>query len=304
MTIQDFLNTYDFPTEEVGLIKNAVAYWESIHLGQKVNITVKEEITNGGALYTKGPPNLGITIKTGSGGRFPVINIGGNRYTFAQYDNKLGPVHEMGHAVLELLGIGKYETDELRIAILAKATKQANGDMKLLRRMLLGIENGWSTPEQVAYAKESTASFENLYNLQRNFRNMTGLSNNPEVQRRGYRYIGEWETSQTSTLPNRKSLLEDGKNVGLLGNQLNNEFIGGEGSDYIDGANGDDILYGDGFDTSETDKNGNTLETVDDDILFSDEGKKDIIIGGKGKDKLHVETTRRNYAPAVESPLL
>ncbi|EIF50430.1 calcium-binding protein, partial [Sulfurovum sp. AR] len=286
MTIQDFINKYpQIPNEEAQLLKDAVAYWESKNPGQTYTIDVTEEATNGGASYSGHPPKPSLVIKTGSGGRVPVLSVDG-KITFFQYDNMVGAVHELGHAILDLLGIGDAtDKDELRNAVLAKAARQANGDMELLTRMLLGQENNWSVSDQEMYAQEPTASYENMYNKSRDFRNMVGLSNNPDIQRRGYSRLNNWTPAgaDSFTGKNRSTNLNDGDNVSLLGNQLSNSFVGGAGDDYIDGGDNDDILRGDGYFDEYS-----FAESLKD-ALAENGGGDDTIIGGEGRDTLYGE---------------
>jgi len=282
MTIQDFLNTYSqIPYEEAKLLKDAVAYWQSKHPGQIVTISVTTKAIDGGAVNTGTPPNLAMDIRSGSGGRVPVVTIDG-KPTYFQYDNMVGPVHELGHAILQLLEIDDVNEDELKVAVLAKASTDAKGDMELLKRMLLGKENKWSISEQQKYAQEPTASFENIYNSNRKFINDVGLSSNPDIQRRGYARIGEWYSTQGDnthhTGNTRLDNLAQGISVALLGNQLSTTYYSGAGDDYLDGGSGDDVLYGDGIDD---------FGEFDEDILNSSIGGNDTLIGGAGEDRLY-----------------
>ena len=287
MSIEDFINKYpQIPSEEAQLLRDAVAYWEGLNPGKTVTISVTETAKNGGATYSGGLPNMSMEVRTGSGGRVPVKTLDG-RFTYVQYDNMVGPVHELGHAILDLLGIHT-DDEELRIAVLAKAAKVAQGDMELLKRMLLGQEGNWSVSDQKRYAQEPNASYENMYNNSspRNFSNLVGLSGNPDIQRRGYAQLDNWDNPNAwagnFSGSNRSQHLIDGDNMALLGNQLANYIISSDGHDYIDGGDGNDELYGEGFEDSI-----NGVDVFLEENLYEYSTGNDTIIGGLGKDYIH-----------------
>lgn len=259
MTFKEFVKSTNYSYMPQGLKDTlslaAEAY--KIKNGVEPTIDVITHNGDGGASWGLDGSDYKLHVYTGSGGIYPVQSIDG-KPTFAQYDNMVGLVHEPGHILLNLLGVGTSvndhdERDEINIAVLALAVSTANGDLEKLIRMMLGTEAGWSETEKIAMADSWTASYENYYNnLNRDFSGMTGLSENPDVTRTGYVVDREWKTGKNSNYQNlrRQNLIINGDDVSLLGNQLSNKIYSGIGNDYIDGGAGNDYLYGEGYDFS------------------------------------------------------
>jgi len=212
--------------------------------------------------------------------------------TFAFYDQYSVFVHELSHYILELLGeIYGFDFDDTRIgqnaelnqAVLAKAYVLANGDLDKVAEFLKPQDwatnpNGWTTSLKLQKASEADASFENLFNNNRNYYSeVAGISNvSEDLQRVGYQthdatgYAdGTWHNFGGGLGKNVSgnyayALNKNSERMVILGNQYSNFITGTSKADYIDGGNGDDTLFG-----------GNG------------QGKDDILIGGNGRDTLY-----------------
>lgn len=136
MTVFDVLNKYAMPAHEAAILWEAVAYYERNHSGITVDFTFIVQEAPGKAdtksLETAGKITIFVPTPYHNGGRVPVADVdGGTNNTFLIYDDAVGPVHELGHAILALIGVGNLEaTDELNIAVLAAAAAEAIGSGK------------------------------------------------------------------------------------------------------------------------------------------------------------------------------
>jgi hypothetical protein len=168
----------------------------------------------GGATGETQPGTFAVRLPSPGNGidRVPVGGIPGwGDTTFLTYDTALAVPHELSHVILGLLGVGG--TSELDVATLAyvgkqaigAATNQDTGEIDLNRvavelRVLYGYikdeegnlidENGQpnkrvlSTEQKLFMARESGASYENIFNSERNFYSeVAGLSQVPERYR-------------------------------------------------------------------------------------------------------------------------
>ena len=143
-----------------------------------------------------GAPNFRIEIPTTVGtGRLPVGNN-----TFILYDRDVALVHEIQHAILRLMyQIGDTELDgsipeETNISVLSAAYNQAivntvSGD-SVLDELIDILNTGWNYQRKISIAMNPTASFENRFNLDRNYLvNISGISINNTLSRVGYHTI-------------------------------------------------------------------------------------------------------------------
>ena len=257
-----------------------------------------------------------IFIPKGDGGMVPGIDLTGENNTFINYDRFAGLTHELGHVILRLLGVpndeANYLTEELNNAVLAEAVRKSNGNVTKLRQFFINddnrafllekanerlkyLEDNDASEEEILIAKENileiqtangpsyartpVGSFENIFNNNRNYTELAGISTNTTLYRTGYatherfgygiNQDQEWTTVPAGTAEDvegsYKDLLLFDDNVTFLGNQYNNQLTGlhggSGGNDYLDGGNGNDTL------------NGN--------------GGIDILIGGAGEDRLY-----------------
>jgi len=141
----------------------------------------------------------------------------------------------------------------------------------------------WSDDYKLEIARTVNASFENVFNLNRNLFDVSGLSGDTGFNDAGVMYrtgyashenVGvdeEWTSFSAGEAKgivpgNGQTLIFEDKDIAWLGNQYNNNLTTGGGDDYIDGGKGDDVLVG--YD------------------LIDEHDGKDTLIGGEGSDRL------------------
>lgn len=139
---------------------------------------------------------------------------------------------------LNLYGIDALTTEEY---ILRKATIERSIET-------FTSSTGWSKSNRVEVANSSRASFENAFNLDRNYVSLSGISSSDNLYRTGYVthnaidvFDKQWKTYNSGVvthnnapLGNLWELIDNKKSATLLGNQFNNEsLITGDGDDYI-----------------------------------------------------------------------
>jgi len=265
-------------TEDIiSLFSNQDALPEEFKILLRIlNLEVNIEYEAGkGAVYNSG--NTTLTIPTQSGPGILPMNSQFGYITFHQYDYESGAIHELGHAVIDELGISNSEIEELNNAILAAATREVIQTIKresyttekeyvddfkdALRLILTGFddEEKWTPEYKLQIARTPDASFENAFNLNRDLFEVSGLSGNDFLYRTGYAThedVGvnaEWTTFAAGTAKgivagNGLTLInnaEEGEEgIAWLGNQYDNSLETGNANDYIDGGHGSDTLDG------------------------------------------------------------
>ena len=293
-----------------------------------------------------------ITIPGTNAGGFiatqDIIGSDADNNTFRQYDYEVAIVHELSHVILQLLSNDDYiASNELDLAVLAAAVQKTTYnpitepiEFAVELKKILGISKGeleknseygtiydaasfgWiSNDAKIEQANLPNSSYENIYNISREYTAISGLSGvTAELYRNGYGvhpgYLLDEADKHWYSIPagqgedydgHYKNLLFFGENVAMLGNQYGNTIATGTGNDYIDGGNGNDILRGEagedtliggagedrlygggGNDTLYGDKSDNTTPTDvnNNDDLYGGSGD-DILYGGIGEDNLH-----------------
>ncbi len=190
--------------------------------------------------------------------------------------------------------------------------------LELLEAYNEGKKEMWSDKYKLNLARTPDASFENVFNINRDVYEISGLSDSDFLYRTGYAShlnVGndqEWTSfdkgQAKGKIPgNGQTMINNGESLAWLGNQYDNILKTGAGNDYIDGGNGNDTLKGeagedtliggagqdtiyggDDKDTIYGDKtDGTTPDNVNNNDTLYGEGGNDKLIGGKGEDTLH-----------------
>lgn len=291
-------------------------------------------IQDGTSGSTNGSFNTGfiITIPGDSGGFTPTADViawEGKNNTFRQYEGSVSLLHELSHVVIDSLGAGQYVYDnELKIAILADAVTRAKAlgpldpiSFAVALKKILSIPPGPLESQEPYYSiyyndtiqsistPNQSSSYENIYNINREYTANSGLSDiTNELYRTGYPLNGDWSTVWAGTGEDYdghyKNLLYFDEPVVMLGNKNDNRIVTANGNDYIDGGHGSDNISGQGGDDTLIGGTGkdfisggfylNSSTFIDgNDTLYAgmkfsngsvDDGERDTLMGGAGYD--------------------
>lgn len=324
--LNELMGKYEFPEQELALFNAAlVKFNESKILDKDGEVIFIDNIyfqpgTGGGTMFSV---QRIIFPESGTLAAMPVSSLSGTSgigHTFAFYDEYSVVVHELSHFILDLLGMvyfknRKYFDDpangaELNQAVIAAAWSQSAGNLDTLVHYL----TTWSNETKLIVADMRDASFENMFNNDRNFySDVAGISNASDLQRVGYQthrdtrdqIDGVWhayEGDRASIPGNYLNLLSPNnttQGIVVLGNQYDNNLhdpsnglIGTNQDDYLDGGNGNDYLEGNGGKDTLIGGDGTDelIGGADNDTLYgsmkggSDDGDADTLDGGEGYD--------------------
>jgi len=282
--LNEMMGKFEFPSEEIALFNLVLKAYNDMPTSKKINQIEIEAGSDGGTQFKTYTIILPIS---GTLAAMPVSSLAGTSgigYTFGFYDEYSVVVHELSHFILDLLGAVYFKNikhfddpqngAELNQAVLAAAWRQSNGNLDTLVNYL----SKWTNETKLIVADMSGASFENIFNNDRNFyADVAGISNASDLQRVGYQthrdtrdqIDGVWHAYEgdRATIPGNYNyiLQNDSEGIVVLGNEYDNNahdrtngligtathddcLDGGNGNDYLRGDEGNDTLYGESGD--------------------------------------------------------